>query len=117
MASAISPLSYLDTPKARTSSSGTNASNSAQSSSGNSGSQTTGGISANEETFLTLLVSQLKNQDPLQPTDGTQFVTQLAQFSSLEQLININKGVGAIATNTAPITSSSGTSDSGSSNS
>jgi flagellar basal-body rod modification protein FlgD len=39
--------------------------------------------------FLQLLVAQLKEQDPLNPMDGTQFVTQLAQFSSLEQLINI----------------------------
>ncbi|MBZ5604739.1 MAG: hypothetical protein LAO79_20770 [Acidobacteriia bacterium] len=44
---------------------------------------------ANEETFLQLLVAQIKNQDPTQPTDGTQFLTQLAQFSSLEQLIGI----------------------------
>src|SRR5215467_12871742 len=39
--------------------------------------------------FLQLLVAQLKGQNPLDPQDGTQFVTQLAQFSSLEQLINI----------------------------
>src|SRR5207244_5454333 len=43
----------------------------------------------NKDTFLQLLVAQLKNQDPLKPTDGVQFVTQLAQFSSLEQLIGI----------------------------
>lgn len=43
----------------------------------------------NQNTFLQLLVAQLKNQDPMQPADGTQFVTQLAQFSSLEQLIGI----------------------------
>ena len=45
---------------------------------------------ANMNTFLQLLVAQLKNQDPLQPTDGTQFVSQLAQFSALEQEIGIN---------------------------
>src|SRR3954447_20718505 len=39
--------------------------------------------------FLQLLVTQLKEQNPLDPQDGTQFVTQLAQFSSLEQLVNI----------------------------
>jgi flagellar basal-body rod modification protein FlgD len=44
-----------------------------------------------ESTFLTLLVSQLKNQDPLNPTDSTQFVSQLTSYSQLEQLININK--------------------------
>jgi flagellar basal-body rod modification protein FlgD len=40
--------------------------------------------------FLQLLVAQLKGQNPLNPLDGTQFVTQLAQFSSLEQLVAIN---------------------------
>jgi flagellar basal-body rod modification protein FlgD len=43
-----------------------------------------------KDTFMTLLVAQLKNQDPLEPQDGTQFVAQLAQFNSLEQLVNIN---------------------------
>jgi flagellar basal-body rod modification protein FlgD len=45
---------------------------------------------ANEQTFLQLLVTQLKNQDPTNPVDGTQFVAQLAQFSQLEQMINAN---------------------------
>ncbi|MBI1791500.1 MAG: hypothetical protein HYR60_28560 [Acidobacteria bacterium] len=44
---------------------------------------------ANQEVFLQLLVAQIKNQDPLKPTDGVQYLTQLAQFSSLEQLIGI----------------------------
>jgi len=39
--------------------------------------------------FLALLVAQLKGQNPLDPKDGTEFVSQLAQFSSLEELINI----------------------------
>jgi flagellar basal-body rod modification protein FlgD len=39
--------------------------------------------------FLQLLVSQIQNQDPLNPTDSTQFVSQLAQFSELEQVIAI----------------------------
>jgi len=46
---------------------------------------------ANEQTFLQLLVAQIQNQDPMSPTDSTQFVTQLAQFSSLEQLIGIKQ--------------------------
>jgi len=45
---------------------------------------------ADEQTFLQLLVTQLKNQDPTNPVDGTQFVAQLAQFSELEQMINAN---------------------------
>ncbi len=41
--------------------------------------------------FLNLLVTQLKNQDPLSPTDNTAFVAQLAQFSSLEGINNLNE--------------------------
>lgn len=42
-----------------------------------------------QEMFLQLLVAQIKNQDPTNPTDATQFVSQLAQFSELEQVIAI----------------------------
>jgi flagellar basal-body rod modification protein FlgD len=52
-----------------------------------------------ESTFLTLLVSQLKNQDPLNPTDSTTFVTQLAQFSELEQVIGIKGNTDTIVAN------------------
>ena len=52
---------------------------------------------ANKETFLQLLVAQIKNQDPLKPTDGIEFVTQLAQFSSLEQLIGIRGEIKDLA--------------------
>ena len=41
--------------------------------------------------FLKLLITQLQNQDPLNPMDSQQFAVQLAQFSSVEQLISINK--------------------------
>ena len=50
----------------------------------------------NEQTFLQLLVAQLKYQDPLQPQDGTQFVSQLAQFSDLEQQIGTHSDLDAI---------------------
>ena len=55
------------------------------SSSNSSSTKTTGNNLANEQVFLQLLVAQLKNQDPQNPADGTQFVTQLAQFTTLEQ--------------------------------
>jgi len=60
-----------------------------------------------EQMFLQLLVAQIKNQDPLNPTDSVQFVSQLAQFSELEQVIAIRgdldtmKGAGATTTSTA----------------
>jgi|SRR4051812_29139587 len=53
---------------------------------------------ANEDTFLKLLVAQLQNQDPLQPQDGTQFVSQLAQFSDLEQNLAMRSDLDAIKT-------------------
>ena len=58
---------------------------------------------ANENTFLQLLVAQIKNQDPTNPTDSVQFLSQLAQFSQLEQLIGIRqelKQSGSSATGT-----------------
>src|SRR4051794_2984399 len=53
---------------------------------------------ANENTFLKLLVAQLQNQDPLQPQDGMQFVSQLAQFSNLEQNLAMRNDLDTIKT-------------------
>jgi flagellar basal-body rod modification protein FlgD len=46
-----------------------------------------------KDDFLNLLITQLQNQDPLNPTDSTEFTAQLAQFSSLEQLGNVNENL------------------------
>jgi len=43
-----------------------------------------------QEDFLTLLVAQLQNQDPLNPADATEFTAQLAQYSQLEQMFTLN---------------------------
>lgn len=48
-------------------------------------------LAGNFDNFLKLLTTQLSNQDPLSPLDATQFTTQLAQFSMVEQQINTNK--------------------------
>ena len=50
-----------------------------------------------KQAFLNLLVTQLKYQDPLNPMENTEFVAQLAQFSSLEQLVNVNDNLQADA--------------------
>ena len=45
--------------------------------------------------FLTMLVAQLQNQDPLNPMDGTDFTAQLAQFTSLEQQFQMNDNLAS----------------------
>ena len=88
MASAISPI---------TSATATNTTSSGASSSLDSG--------VNEQMFLNLLVAQLKNQDPMNPTDSTQFVSQLAQFSELEQVIGIRGDIESQMNSTSTGTS------------
>ncbi len=66
--------------------------------------------------FLQLLVAQLKNQDPLNPTDPATFMSQLAQFQQLEQSMNTGQDITAIRTDlenytaaAVPSTSTNGT--------
>lgn len=58
----------------------------------------TGGVTMGKEDFLKLLTTQLQYQDPLSPQDPKDFVAQLSQFSSLEQLINLNTTMGNLGT-------------------
>lgn len=57
-----------------------------------------GGSGSERDLFMTLLVAQLKNQDPLAPQDGTAFVAQLAQFNSLDQLVGIRQSIEQLIT-------------------
>jgi|SRR5450432_1277093 flagellar basal-body rod modification protein FlgD len=62
----------------------------------NTASSSTNNSAPSQQMFLQLLVAQIKNQDPTTPTDPSQFVAQLAQFSQLEQTIAIRQGVDTI---------------------
>src|SRR5262245_48605192 len=53
-------------------------------------SSVTGSLANNFDTFLQLLTTQLKNQNPLDPLDTNQFTQQLVQFASVEQQMNMN---------------------------
>jgi flagellar basal-body rod modification protein FlgD len=75
---------------------------STSSSSTSSGSASVSATSAStdQNMFLELLVTQLKNQDPTQPMDSTTFVTQLAQFQQLESTNNMATSVSGIQSDT-----------------
>lgn len=63
----------------------------------NSSPPTASSSAAQYDSFLRLLTAQVKNQDPLSPLDSTQFVEQLATFSSLEQQVRSNNSLDSIA--------------------
>jgi flagellar basal-body rod modification protein FlgD len=85
----------------------------AQAAGGTSGSSTSTansvGSLTSEQTFLQLLVAQIQNQDPLNPTDSIQFVGQLVQYSELEQLMGINQGIQTLTGDSTSSTPSSST--------
>jgi flagellar basal-body rod modification protein FlgD len=60
------------------------------------GDSTTGASTLGKDSFLKLLVTQMQNQNPLDPQDNSEFVAQLAQFSSLETMQNLSTSVDAI---------------------
>jgi flagellar basal-body rod modification protein FlgD len=62
------------------------------------GTVTSNSVAVDKNLFLQLLVAQLKNQDPSNPTDSTTFVTQLAQFQQLESTVNMGQDITQIRT-------------------
>jgi flagellar basal-body rod modification protein FlgD len=88
------------------------------SNSGSSSNDTDAALSAtsslgNEDTFLQLLVAQIQNQDPTNPVDSNTFLTQLAEFSQLEQLIAIQQDVSQLDPASSTTSTTGGTSTNG----
>lgn len=85
----------------------TNAPNSSSDSASNAITNASGGAMGKDQ-FVQLLVTEMKNQDPMNPMDGKDLAAQLAQFSSVEQLMNINTKLDNFAALFAPTTPTSG---------
>lgn len=98
MTSVLSATSTL--PQASSTSSSTST-GSSSTSTGSSSSTTTTTPTVNYTEFLQLLVQELKNQDPSNPSDPTQFVSQIATFSNVEQAVQSNATLTSLLTTTA----------------
>jgi flagellar basal-body rod modification protein FlgD len=90
---------------------GTNAVPSGSSSS-SSGANSSESPEATKVQFISLLVAQLQNQDPLNPSDGTQFLSQLTEINSFEQLLYIRQDLDQISGQNTPTSGSGATSGS-----
>ncbi len=78
--------------------SGTTTPSSSSSSTSGSSSSSNDTIAGNFQTFLTLLTTQLQNQNPLDPLDTNQFTQQLVEFASVEQQLKTNDQLGSLVT-------------------
>lgn len=85
-----------------------NAEKSASSSSSTSSKSSTSSASNSslgKDAFLQLLVTQMKYQDPLDPQDNSEYLSQLAQFSALEQMTNVAEGLTTVSNTVSGISS------------
>jgi len=80
----VSPASYFGTTSGATAAGSTSSTGSSD--------------QVNKDMFLKLMVAQLKNQDPMNPTDSSQFLAQTAQFTSLEKLDSVAQQTGQALT-------------------
>ncbi|GGG81701.1 hypothetical protein GCM10011585_26470 [Edaphobacter dinghuensis] len=94
VASALAPRATAKDAPATGSSSGSTGSTN------NTSSSATDGATITASDFLTLLVTELKNQDPTQPTDPNAYIQQLVGVNSLQQLISINQDLTPATTST-----------------
>ena len=80
---------------------GVSPTSSSSSSSSSTAAATSSAATLNYDDFLQLMVTELKNQDPTQPTDPTQYLSQLASFSQVEQQLNTNSRLTTMMTSQA----------------
>ena len=96
----VIPVAASSTPPSRrTTGTSENSSTASGTSSSSSSSTSSASITAND--FLELLVTEMKNQDPTSTTDPNEYINQLVQVNSLEQLIQINQDLGGLASGTS----------------
>ncbi|MDA8231370.1 MAG: flagellar hook assembly protein FlgD [Magnetospirillum sp.] len=81
---------------------------SSTSGSGSSGTSAASSFTANYNTFITLLTTQLQNQNPLNPTDPNQFTTELIQLTGVEQQMETNSSLLSVASSLSSLGLSSG---------
>jgi flagellar basal-body rod modification protein FlgD len=82
-----------------TSATSTSSTNSASSSTG--GTTSTSSNTVDYNTFLQLLISEMKNQDPTNPTDTSQYMSQFAQLSTVEQAVQTNSKLDSLLSSQA----------------
>ncbi len=105
--SAANVASSLARPRtAAASTTAAGSTSSASSAAASSASATSSTITAND--FLTLLVAEMKNQDPTQPTDPSAYISQMVDVNSLQQLVGINAGITSLDTAAGASTTGTG---------